>query len=246
MACNKNTQSLYEQWSDNELDTQKYHIELDTQNIKHQESKVLFIFFTDTHISHNMGHSLKIIKSIQRTTNCPSVFWGGDAITAYSTNMEEEWETQKIILNSISLNSNVYAIRGNHDFTYKNRNTEIGKTLTQKEVSKRIINCCTSNIVSDNTNDSACYYFVDDISNQIRYIVFDTDDIGTYGNIPWGYRSSISYNQLDWIVKNAILTTPENYGIIFLSHIPITHNFNSAFPEVFSKNQKVPSKKIEV
>ena len=208
------------------------YLEEKIYDISQSDGDVLFMFFTDTHISHNTGHSYNIINTIQRKIICPSIFWGGDAITAYSSDMEKEWEIQKHIFDTIALFSNVYAIRGNHDFTYKNKKTGSGKTLTQGEVSSRILNECTGTIVTDINNTSPCYYFVDDDRNKIRYIVFDTNDAGTYGDVPWGYKSSVGHEQLKWIATNAILTTPDNYGIIFFSHIPITHHFNAKFASV--------------
>lgn len=193
---------------------------------------LLFVFFTDTHISLNKGNSLNIIKSVLFSNRCPTVFWGGDAIAARNgMSMEDEWKIQKAILDSISKYSNVYAIRGNHDFTYKDKTTGTGETLFQKEVSNRIMNSCSPNIVSDVSNDSACYYYVDDIVNKMRYIIFDTYDKGVYGNIPAGYKASINQSQLRWIVENAILTTPANYGIIILSHVPIFHHFDTIYKE---------------
>ena len=71
---------------------------------------------------------------------------------------------------------------------------------------------------------TGCYYYFDRPDAKLRVICLDTcdTDYGYYGisNVSYG----VTDEQLGWLGNEALLTTPLDYSIIVIFHIPITKN----------------------
>ena len=190
-----------------------------------------FIFITDTHGTSNTWNSPQQIKYILQNTPIDKVIWGGDAISAYGDNIEQQWEWH---CNAFDANikgyGNLYKVRGNHDFTIKESgDSEGGRTLSQHQTFQYLFKDAPNSIVRNADDPDGCYYYFDDDNSHIRFIILDTDDSVNEGNVPWGVNNGVHDIQLDWIANTAILNTPDNYGIIIVSHIPITDTTTQYF-----------------
>lgn len=213
------------------------------QRINDFEGKALFVYFTDTHVDANRGHSPAIIKDMLKTCNLQYVFWGGDAISAYGNGISIEWKKQEKMFDVISPYCQLCLVRGNHDFTYKDKQTDEGYTYSQREVTDKLSAYMSSDVVSNKSVPDACYYYIDDYINKMRYIVFDTNDSGTYGDVAWGYKYTIGDEQISWIAREAILTTPPQYSIVLFSHVPLNTQFNTSYKNVDKLTKAVLNKK---
>lgn len=181
-----------------------------------------FVFITDTHLEWNSCYSGKLISTVLSNTPVSRVIHGGDAgseltrdyqpigfdllyenIEKLSTSLVEEVKT-----------SSFYSVRGNHDFSCKiNDNDYDGFPISQV---KSTYLSFMPGVISDETDDDGLYYYFDNPVAKIRYIAIDT----SYGSIIGTAR--LGYRQLEWILENAIKTTPDDYSMVLLSHIPIS------------------------
>lgn len=190
-----------------------------------------FIFITDTHGTSNCWNSPQQIRYILQNTPIDKVIWGGDAISAYGDNIEQQWEWH---CNTFDANlkgcGNLYKVRGNHDFTIRtSENSDEGRTLSQHQTFQYLFKDAPAGIVKNAEDPDGCYYYFEDDKSKIRYIIIDTDDSVSEGNVPWGVWNGVHDVQLNWIANTAILNTPDNYGIIIVSHIPITDTTTQYF-----------------
>jgi hypothetical protein len=184
-----------------------------------------YIFITDTHVTANSLKSPQIIKKIIEHTRINKVIWGGDAICAFGKNsdIEVQWKKQTLLDSLISQVGQLYKIRGNHDFTIKESSTSNnGVTYSQQKTAQLLFNNHPNDIVRNEADPGGCYYYFDDKRAHVRFIVFDTTDSIQGENIAWGTIYGVRDTQLKWMADSAIATTPNKYGIIFLSHVPFT------------------------
>jgi 3',5'-cyclic AMP phosphodiesterase CpdA len=106
-----------------------------------------------------------------------------------------------------------YAVRGNHDFNNMLENgKQIGYPLPE------VISFYLSfmpEVPYRSLDDNGLYYYFDNHDVRIRYIVIDS----SYGcKID---MTRLGVNQLQWLVSDAISSTPSDYSIVLFSHIPI-------------------------
>lgn len=191
-----------------------------------------FIFFTDTHNRSNRMNSPKLIRYILNNTLINKAIWGGDAIYAYGKkeDIDSAWEKQKLFGDYILPVGKLYNLRGNHDFTIRTSNTNTtGYTYSQEETAKRIFEQVGNDVVRNVEDPDGCYYYFDDLTNKVRYIILDSTDSVKGENVSWGVVNGVGEKQLGWIIDEAISTIESGYGVIFISHIPITDTTGAQF-----------------
>lgn len=183
-----------------------------------------FIFITDTHGTTNCWNSPQQIRYILQQTSIDKVIWGGDAISAYGNNIEQQWDWHFRAFDEVLKGyGNIYKVRGNHDFTIRTSvKSDEGRTLSQHQTFQYLSEGSPGDIVRNTDDSDGCYYYFDDDVNKIRFIILDTNDSLEEGNVAWGVINGVHDKQLDWVANTAIAFTPKNYGIVFVSHIPIT------------------------
>lgn len=191
-----------------------------------------FIFITDTHGTSNCWNSPQQIRYVLKNTSINDVIWGGDAISAYGDNIEQQWKWHCSAFDEVIKGyGNLYKVRGNHDFAIKDdENSEGGKTLSQHQTFQYLFHDAPVEVVRNTEDPDGCYYYFDDGNSNIRFIILDTEDSVNEGNIPWGVINGVHDVQLDWIANTAIASTPKNYSIVFVSHIPITDTTTQFYP----------------
>lgn len=189
-----------------------------------------YIFITDTHVAANSLKSPQLIKNIVEHTRINKVIWGGDAICAYGKNsdIEVQWRKQTLFDSLISQVGRFYKIRGNHDFTIKESSTSNkGVTYSQQKTAQLLFENHPDDIVRNDADPGACYYYFDDEMARVRFVVFDTTDSIRGENVAWGTVYGVHDTQLRWVVDSAIATTSKGYGLVFLSHVPFTDTTGS-------------------
>ena len=123
----------------------------------------------------------------------------------------------------------LYPTRGNHDFTCAQyswgtrQNPSPGMEISREATKQIMFAYCDRNTIVRNEeegNDGLYYYFDNKVS-KIRYIIIDTSDSteGYYGTS--NITMTITDVQAEWIIDQAILTTPSDYKIIIMGHVPI-------------------------
>lgn len=198
-----------------------------------------FVFITDTHVMTNEMHSPRLIKTVLDSTNIETVIWGGDAISPKDQEIDESWGIQLRFDSVLNNSCHYYKVRGNHDFSIvKNRKYPKGLSYSNEKAAELLLKNCPVG-VNRNTNDpGACYYFFDDTPNKVRFIVFDTTDSVPSRDYGWGNIPFVRDTQLQWIADSAVSTTPKGYGLVIVSHIPISDKMkNERYADLWKLRQ---------
>lgn len=179
-----------------------------------------FYFWTDTHFPANCGNAAPLMEYLQQNTGRRKVFFGGDMIEGNVNSVAEGKALQSSAYMQLrGVSDGVYPIRGNHDITSSTKKKALTReTLSQWKTAAYMGMFTSVAAVHNEADDESDYYYVDAPSAKIRYIVLDTTDSVYDGRISYG----IGAVQMRWIIENAILSAPEGWNIIFLSHCPMS------------------------
>lgn len=173
-----------------------------------------FIFWTDPHYPENAGNTAAIIDYIQKKTGQCMLFFGGDA-TKNAPSMDEGLAAYSALLSQVGRNGNLFALRGNHDFTSSTRDAA-PQTMSAEQVDSILSPFISPKAVFDTSENHPTWYYVDSPRGKIRYIVFDSSDTIRNNRIRYG----ISETQINWVFDSAIASAPKDWKIMILSHIP--------------------------
>lgn len=176
-----------------------------------------FFFWTDTHFPDNAGHAPAIMNYIQDKVGPVKKFYGGDAaknapalspgMDIFSSSLKQAGEYGML-----------YLVRGNHDFTSTTAASEPEpETMDNHAVSQYLHSFSESDIVKDESSAIGNYYYLDSKTGKIRYVVFDSTDNVAEDRIEYG----ISDSQIEWVFNQAVATLPDDWSLVFLSHVPI-------------------------
>lgn len=106
-----------------------------------------FIYVTDTHVNSNGMHSPLLIRHLLDNTDVKTVIWGGDAISTYGDNIDEQWEKQLQFDSILNGACNIYKVRGNHDFmTTIRKGQDEGYTYSNEKTAELLMKGCPANI----------------------------------------------------------------------------------------------------
>ena len=190
---------------------------INTAMLEAGQNKSAFLFYTDAHWNYGSKMSPKLLKYLYQHTGMTKTNFGGDIVnneaTDYDT-MSYLWEWR----NQLKGLPNHHSVVGNHDDGNEPNNLFseqyiYGYLLAAEE---------TPDIVRGN---SGLYYYIDNPAEKTRYLYLDT-----------AYQGFNANQQV--FVKEALLSTPENWHIIAISHIWYDTIYNGALREVgaLSKN----------
>ena len=193
-------------------------------------------FITDTHPS-NKGNvnSGRIFRYIAERTPLRKILFGGDigpaqpseygqGTTAIDAMVLSEIEQHERLDAPLKGLVNIYKARGNHDYAVSEGSTSTHENswqATRRATRHFLVNDEYSDVVSDDNRDDACYYYFDNKVQKIRYIVADTSDWTDNKTETSNVWMNIRDAQIRWIVEQAILTIPDGYKIIVMSHVPL-------------------------
>ena len=161
-------------------------------------NKSSFLFYSDVHWNYGSQKSPLLLKYLYEHTGITKTIFGGDIVNDESTEYEAMsylWDWRNMIKDL----PNHHSVVGNHDDGNGTNNlfTEeyvYGYLLAPEE---------TPDIVR---GDSGLYYYIDNSAEKTRYLYLDT-----------AYKG-VTDKQKDF-VKNALISTPDGWHIIAVSHI---------------------------
>lgn len=181
-----------------------------------------FIFITDTHIKNNWQKSPVLISKIKKECGIYTVIDGGDIVTG-DGNARKDAIIDDIKQHIELYGKDVLRTIGNHDACYTTTDGLYYKfNLTAQELYNQMM------FPSDNLNnrvygEDGNYYYVDDINNNIRYLILNDQDVeDAIDENGYAINNRISTHkystkQISWI-ENIALNT--NKDIIVISHMP--------------------------
>ena len=195
-----------------------------------------FWFVTDPHVKSNHCKSGRIIAELIRRTGLRRVLCGGDLPEAFGDKypldkaavdfaidrFREHWVTP-----IRAAGGRLYSAKGNHDFTVRHspakEDATRGYTYSGAAARGFIVGEWTEKDIVTNPDDPvACYYYVDNPETRLRYVVADTTDSETSGDVAWGVRYGVHDVQLKWLEEKAFGTLPAGYDAVVMHHIPVT------------------------
>lgn len=173
-----------------------------------------FLFFTDHHTRGNSNNTRHIIDYVRKHTPIDRAFHGGDAVSTVVGQTKDEalrwlWKYHDDYVSS----RNVLSVLGNHE--YGNYNTN-GERLNNGECYAAMF----KDVEKFADTRGTTYYYVDNASCKIRYIVLDNDYI----------RLSTTASESDWYI-NALSSMEEGWTAILLVHTYYDGEIGSTPPD---------------
>lgn len=187
-----------------------------------------FVFWTDTHFKANgESSSSEIISTVLDGLPHPKAIWGGDAITAYTNDVELCWRAQKASFDRLDKSICLLPVRGNHDLTAReSKDIKAGYSLSPKATFKAFSAVTAKGVVRNSKDKTGLYYYYDEPNARIRYIVADVFDRFEGTDVFWGVKEGVSDQQLKWLTEEAMDKAPEGWRLVFAMHSAIGFDIN--------------------
>ena len=160
---------------------------------------VSFIVLTDTHGSANGQKSQNICRYILKNSHASKLFWLGD-ISNINWSLTEYQTFAQPLLNCAE---KVYPTLGNHEYFGGNA-SQIQTIYTDFLDGKTYLNGSLTDF----------YYYMDDPSHKVRYIVINTSS---------GVTNLVSSAELTWL-ESAVQMPSSDWGAIVFGHFPLQRN----------------------
>lgn len=161
-------------------------------------NKSAFLFYSDAHWTSNSQMSPMLLKYLYKHTGLTKTIFGGDVVDNEGTDydvMKYLWEWRKALKDL----PNHHSVVGNHDDGNATDHLfDVKYVYGYLQAAEE-----TPDVVRDTTG---LWYYIDDPSEHTRYLYLDT-----------GYQGAIDAQVT--FVTNALLSTPENWHIVAVSHI---------------------------
>lgn len=196
-----------------------------------------FWFMTDLHVKSNRCRSGELMAALSKTTPLKRVLCGGDLVEAFGkayptdragVDFAIDTYRRRWLVPLREAGCRLYTAKGNHDFTICHsydtpEDKKRGWTMDGVSARNFIVGEATeSGIVTNTADPAACYYYFDNAAAKVRYVVIDTTDTETAGDVPWAVHYSVSPRQLAWLETEAFGTTPAGWGLVVMHHVPVT------------------------
>ena len=191
-----------------------------------------FWFITDLHITANRKQSGKALVALAARAPLGKVLCGGDLPEAFAAKFETDKAGVDYAVDLYrtlwvepieAAGMKMYTAKGNHDFTIKHdAQTAAGFTYSGLDARKIVMGskgCAEA--VTNAADPEACYYYFDNPSARIRYIVADTTDSITDSRPFWSVVSGMHDTQLLWLAERAFATIPAGWHAVVMHHIPV-------------------------
>ncbi|EME8253705.1 metallophosphoesterase [Enterococcus faecium] len=197
---------------------------------------------TDSHFDEGTWRT-QAFRSLKNLNNILYIQNDLDAIAALGDNVDSEHKDKSVNIRNLERycerfsqgnnnNSNKFIIRGNHDegSAVWDPSNEGNKVLLENiltgEEQQEIFDQYLSR-EGKNYNHEGQYHYKDFPDKKVRLVLIDTLDNPLTKNIngtlkyvdQWHY--GIQETQLKWIAEQALGTLPEDYHVLFTSHVPI-------------------------
>ena len=186
---------------------------------------VTFPFFSDNH--QRNGYAGTLIGYIMRECNIPYCFFGGDAISSGSDVTSEaimiaQDKAFDDMMSVIPVEKMCRAL-GNHD-AYWNPTPDGGTSTRVYYTREQIYDLfLRQESVSQNKHygGDGTFYYVDDIASKTRFVVCNMNvNVNTT-------TEKLDSTQLEWLENEAMVFDESGWGLVFISHQPITNHYHS-------------------
>lgn len=174
---------------------------------------ITFPFFSDNH--QRNGYAGMLIAYIMKECNIPYCFYGGDSISngtiADEATMIEQDKAFDTIMSYIT-NGRFCRAVGNHDgYWYDGTNKYY---YTREQVYELFLR---EESIAQNKHfgDDGTYYYIDDISSKTRFVVLNTNG------------GSVDATQIAWVENAALSFGETGWGVVFISHQPISNHYHA-------------------
>lgn len=186
---------------------------------------VTFPFFSDNH--QNIRHAGHLIAYIMKECSIPYCFFGGDAISNGA-----DVTSESIMITQDSLFDEMMSIIpvermcrtvGNHD-AYWNPTPNNGSSTRVYYNRDQIFDLFLRHeSISQNKHygGDGTYYYIDDLASKTRFVLCNTNfNINTS-------METLDSMQIDWLENEAMVFNESGWGLVFISHQPITNHYHS-------------------
>lgn len=174
---------------------------------------VTFPFFSDNH--QRNGYAGILISYIMKECHIPYCFYGGDSISNGYIASEEAMISEDKAFDDIMKpvpNGRLCRAVGNHDGYWAVSSTE-KYYYTREQIYDLFLREEAVSQLKHFGGDGT-YYYVDDIASRMRFIVLNTN-------------GGIDSTQLEWLQNTAMQFTEDGWGIVFISHQPISNHYHA-------------------
>lgn len=201
------------------------HIDSRINTIKSKQGsgKFNFAYITDMHMTNNVGSSGELLDYLDSKVDIPYVLNGGDTVNNYDKTMKSEAVAQIDNMFKVMApvkNKMLYAMANHDDNSITNK---WDQTITDVEQYNRYFSYLSGRVTA---GPSGKYYFADDVTNQVRYIVLDSIDIpyirNSDGSVKYKGQWIYAFRQaqLTWLADVALNVPNPNWYVVVMSHVP--------------------------
>lgn len=174
---------------------------------------VTFPFFSDNH--QNVKYAGVLIAHIMKECHIPYCFFGGDSISNGQIADEATMIAQDKAFDTMMSyvpNGRFCRAVGNHDgYWYDGTN----KFYYSRDQVYDLFLREESLAQNKHFGDDGTYYYVDDVASRVRFIVMNTN------NAP------VDATQISWVQNTALNITESGWGVVFISHQPISNHYHA-------------------
>lgn len=180
---------------------------------------ITFPFFSDNHTNtKDLG---VLIAKVMKECNIPYCLFGGDAIDSGYLTESQMIGQDKTFDNAMSQIPNGRFCRaiGNHDGFWNDNGTK--GYYTRAKVYELFLR---EEGLSQNKHfgEDGTYYYVNDIASKVRFIVLNTNsEVISAGG------ESIDSTQLSWLQNTALSFNEDGWGVVIISHCPISNHYHA-------------------
>lgn len=187
---------------------------------------VTFPFFSDNH--QRNGYAGALIARVMKECHIPYCFYGGDSISSDYIDSEATMITQDSLFDAMMSpipNGRLCRAVGNHD-GFWNISKDKGDEYyyTRNQVYELFLR---EESIAQNKHfgDDGTYYYVDDISSRVRFIVLNTNGIRNASGVIEG--GTFDSAQLAWFRGTALHFDESGWAVVLISHQPLSNHYHS-------------------
>lgn len=208
-------------------------------NVEEKENTLRMIFLTDNHnqyteYAHNSLFHYEYASILTHLAKIDGYVLGGDNANGWYDKpmiLNELIAAMAIPYNYSHLNTDVFALNGNHDNgAYQNGKTKYSQIISNEQL-KDIFRTRVS-VFNEVRNGDSLYCYKDYADKKYRVFFlnnfdFHTEETNPDGTLKWNNLNEGGYGetQLKWFAQ-ALKETPADYHVIIFQHAPMLDIFN--------------------
>lgn len=201
------------------------------KSLQNGKNCVTFPFFSDNH--QRNGYAGALIAHIMQECHIPFCFYGGDSISNGTIANEAEMIAQDKAFDTMMAavpNGRLCRAVGNHDGYwydgtnkyYYDRNQVYELFLREEAIAQ-----------NKQFGDDGTYYYVEDISSKVRFVVLNTNG------------GSVDDAQIAWF-RYVALKVDEGWAVVVISHQPISNHYHAGISNAAAVRTVVTESGVEM